>query len=581
MKRTVNNGELRRENIDQEVGLKGWASKVRNLGGIIFIDLRDRYGITQLAIYPNSAVYETAAKVKNEFVLEALGKVVLRQSINKNIPTGEIEVVVDELNIISTSKPLPMIIQDETDALEDTRLKYRYLDLRRPTMQKNFILRHNVVKSIREYLNNNEFIEFETPILSKSTPEGARDYLVPSRIYPGQFYALPQSPQLFKQLLMVAGFERYYQIAKCFRDEDLRADRQPEFTQVDIETSFLDQEELLTLMEGLLKKLMKDIKNIDVETPFSRMTYNYAMENYGSDKPDTRFDLRLYDLTDILASSSLDMFKLAKENKQIIKAINLKNLGAKYSRKEIDKLTDFVKKYKAKGLAWIKLVNNELSGSIAKHLTNEELEAIKEKMNFEENDTIFIVVDKKSVVLQTLGALRNKLAYENNMADENVYDFKWVVDWPLFEYDEETNTYSATHHPFTACKKEQIPYLFTDPSKCYSDAYDIVLHGYEIGGGSIRIHQEDIQNQIFNILNITPEQQETKFGFFLEALKYGTPPHGGIALGLDRICMILLGTTNIKDVILFPKTTSAQCLMSNCPSEVDPGQLKDLGIKVE
>ena len=579
MKRTHNNGELRLTNVEETVTLKGWVAKKRDLGGLVFIDLRDRYGITQLAFNPESPLYKETLDIKNEYVLEVTGKVIERASKNKRIPTGNIEVEVASLIILNKAALTPMIIADETDALEDTRLKYRYLDLRRPTLQNNFIVRHKTVQSVREFLNKEDFIDVETPILTKSTPEGARDYLVPSRISKGEFYALPQSPQIFKQLLMVSGFEKYYQIAKCFRDEDLRSDRQPEFTQIDIETSFMEQEEILDFSERMIKHVMKQVKNVDLPKKFPIMTYANAMDKYGVDKPDTRFGMLLENITDIADKTDFVVFKSNIENGGIVKAINVKGGASLYSRKGIDKLTDFVKKYRAKGMAFLKYNDNKLAGSIIKFL-NEDLQAeIVKNTKLENGDLLLIVSDQEGVVNQSLGNLRNHIAREQKLYSEDDYDFLWVIDWPMFEYKEEHGRYFSLHHPFTTVQDQDLDLLDTDPGKALAYCYDLVVQGQELGGGSIRIHKEEIQNKVFDILGISKEEQRQKFGFLLDALKYGTPPHGGIAFGLDRLVMLLVHTENIRDVVAFPKTNSAQCVMTEAPSLVADEQLAELNIK--
>jgi len=578
MKRTHNNGELNQSNINQVVTLKGWVAKKRDLGGLVFIDLRDRYGITQLTFNPESPLYAKTLEVKSEYVLEITGQVQERSSKNPNIPTGNIEVEVSELNILNTSIQTPMMIQDDTDALEDTRLKYRYLDLRRPIMQNNFIVRHKTTQAVRDFLNKEDFLDVETPILTKSTPEGARDYLVPSRINKGEFYALPQSPQIFKQLLMVSGFEKYYQIAKCFRDEDLRADRQPEFTQIDIETSFMDQDEILDVSERMIKYVMKTVKNIDLKDDFPRITFKEAMDKYGSDKPDTRFGMHLINITDIASESTFGVFTSNIENGGIVKAINVKGGTKLYSRKGIDKLTDFVKKYRAKGLAFLKYENGALAGSILKFLSDELQEKLVHTMELEENDLVLIVSDKESVTNQSLGALRKHIAKEQNLYSEDDYDFLWVIDWPMFEYKEEHERYFSLHHPFTMVQDEFISTLSEKPAEALAYCYDLVVQGQELGGGSIRIHNEKIQQEVFDILGISKEEQDLKFGFLVDALKYGTPPHGGIAFGLDRLVMLLVHTENIRDVVAFPKTNSAQCILTEAPSKVADEQLKELAI---
>ena len=574
-----NNGKFNIKNVDEVVTLYGWVAKKRNLGGLIFIDLRDRSGIIQLVIKPENSCYNLAETLKNEYVIKVVGKIAERESKNSNLATGEIEVIVDNLEILNTSIDIPFSITDDTTALEDTRLKYRYLDLRRSELQNKMIMRHKITFAIREYLNKLDFLEIETPILCKSTPEGARDYLVPSRIFNGKFYALPQSPQIFKQLLMVGGMERYFQIAKCFRDEDLRADRQPEFTQVDMEMSFVDENDVMTTVEGLIAHVFKEIKNIDIELPLKRMKYDDAINYYGSDKPDLRFDMKINDITDIFKDTEFTIFKDVLNNNGIINCLVVKNSADKFSRKDLDKLTDFIKTYNAKGLAYLK-IDNVISGSIAKVIKENELNELKDKLNLGNNDLVLIISDKKNVTKQALGALRLKLGRDLNLISKN-YELLWVVDFPSFEYSEEEKRYVACHHPFTSPKDSDVDKLLTDKANCYSKAYDIVINGYEAGGGSIRIHDQEVQNKMFEALELTEEQIKEKFGFFVEALKYGTPPHGGLALGLDRLVMLLTDTDNIRDVIAFPKTASANDLMSECPNVVDEKQLKELGIKIQ
>ena len=574
-----NNGKFNIKNVDEVVTLYGWVAKKRNLGGLIFIDLRDRSGIIQLVIKPENSCYNLAETLKNEYVIKVVGKITERESKNLNLATGEIEVIVDNLEILNNSIDIPFSITDDTTALEDTRLKYRYLDLRRSELQNKMIMRHKITFAIREYLNKLDFLEIETPILCKSTPEGARDYLVPSRIFNGKFYALPQSPQIFKQLLMVGGMERYFQIAKCFRDEDLRADRQPEFTQVDMEMSFVDENDVMTTVEGLIAHVFKEIKNIDIELPLKRMKYDDAINYYGSDKPDLRFDMKINDITDIFKDTEFTIFKDNISNGGIINCLVVKNSADKFSRKDLDKLTDFIKTYNAKGLAYLK-IDNEISGSIAKVIKENELNELKDKLNLVNNDLVLIISDKKNVTKQALGALRLKLGRDLNLISKN-YELLWVVDFPSFEYSEEEKRYVACHHPFTSPKDSDVDKLLTDKANCYSKAYDIVINGYEAGGGSIRIHDQEVQNKMFEALELTEEQIKEKFGFFVEALKYGTPPHGGLALGLDRLVMLLTDTDNIRDVIAFPKTASANDLMSECPNVVDEKQLKELGIKIQ
>ena len=572
-----NNTDFNIKNVGEIVTLYGWVAKKRNLGGLIFIDLRDRSGIIQLVVKPDNKYYDLSESLKNEYVIKVVGNITERESKNKNLLTGDIEVIIDELEVLNTSIDLPFNLNDTT-ALEDTRLKYRYLDLRRNEIKEKLEARHKITFAIREYLNKLNFLEIETPILCKSTPEGARDYLVPSRIFNGRFYALPQSPQIFKQLLMIGGMERYFQIAKCFRDEDLRADRQPEFTQVDMEMSFVTEDDVMNLTEGLIAYIFKQVKNIDIKLPLRRMKYNEAIEYYGSDKPDLRFDMKINDITDIFKDTEFTIFKDVLNNNGIINCLVVKNSADKFSRKDIDKLTDFVKTYKAKGLAYIK-IDNEVTGSIAKVISLEELANLKSKLNLENNDLVLIISDKKQIVKQALCALRLHLGKQLNLISDN-YELLWVVDFPSFEYSEEENRYVACHHPFTAPKDSDIDKLFTDKANCYSKAYDIVINGYEVGGGSIRIHDQEVQKKMFEALELTDKQIKEKFGFFVDALKYGTPPHGGLALGLDRLTMLLTNTENIRDVIAFPKTASASDLMSECPNVVDEKQLKELGIKI-
>lgn len=568
------------KNVGEQITLNGWVAKVRDLGGVIFIDLRDRSGIMQLVVRPDSACYALASSLKNEYVIKVTGKLVAREKANLNIPTGEIEMEVEKLELLNKSLELPFEVSDNTTALEDTRLKYRYLDLRRNSLSSNLITRHKITLAVRNFLDKERFIEVETPVLCKSTPEGARDYLVPSRVNKGKFYALPQSPQIFKQLLMVGGIERYFQIAKCFRDEDLRADRQPEFTQIDIEMSFVLEDDVMSLAERLVAHVFKEIKGIDIKLPLIKMKYDDAISKYGSDKPDLRFDMEIQDITSIFANTEIGFFKSNLENDGIINAVVAKNAADKYSRKEIDKLTDYVKTYKASGLAYLK-VEDEMSGSIAKLLSANERTDLINKLNLEKNDIVFIISDKYNVVKTALGSLRCKLARDLGLINPDDYKLLWVVDFPSFEWSEEEGRFMATHHPFTAPKDEDVDKLLTDKAHCYSKAYDIVINGYEAGGGSIRIHDEAVQEKMFEALELTPEQIKTKFGFFVDALKYGTPPHGGLAFGLDRLTMLLTGTENIRDVIAFPKTASASDLMSECPNVVDDAQLKELGIKIE
>ena len=567
------------KDVGTEVSVNGWVSKIRNLGGLIFIDLRNRAGILQVVVRPENEYYKIAEELKSEYVINVQGKIVERESKNEKLASGEIELETIKLTLINKSKEIPFTISDDTTALEDTRLKYRYLDLRRESLKNNFVIRNKITFATRKFFNENDFLEVETPILCKSTPEGARDYLVPSRVNKGSFYALPQSPQIYKQLLMVSGFERYFQIAKCFRDEDLRADRQPEFTQIDVEMSFVNEEDVMDLGENLVASIFKDVKGIDIKLPLMRMKYDDAINKYGSDKPDLRFGMELVDLTDIFKNTDFGLFKNALDNKGIINGIVVKDVSLKYSRKELDKLTDFIKTYKAEGLAYLKF-NEEITGSIAKVITDEELNLLKSRLNIQNNDLLLITFGKKNIVKASLGALRCKLARDLNLINKDDYKLLWVVDFPSFEWSEEENRYVACHHPFTMPKDEDVDKLLTDKANCYSKAYDIVINGYEAGGGSIRIHDEDVQRKMFEALELTPEDIEEKFGFFVDALKYGCPPHGGFALGLDRLTMLLAGTENIRDVIAFPKTASATDLMCECPNKVSEYQLNELGISI-
>lgn len=582
--RTTYCGLVTESYIGQEIVLKGWVQKRRDLGGLIFIDLRDREGVVQIVFNPDFSkeALAIAETIRSEYVIEVHGKVTMRDEavINPKIKTGKVEVQVSEVTIINKSETPPFQIEAETDSSEDVRLKYRYLDLRREPLANTFKMRHQITRAVRNYLDESGFYEVETPVLTKSTPEGARDYLVPSRVQEGEFYALPQSPQIFKQLLMIGGFDKYYQIVKCFRDEDLRADRQPEFTQIDIEMSFVDQEDVMSMNEGMLKRIMKDVKGIDIATPFPRMTYEEAMRDYGIDKPDTRFDMKLVTLNDLASKMEFKVFKGAVESGGAVKAIVVKGASDKYSRKDIDALQEYAKIYGAKGLAWVKVTEDGLNGPIAKFFEESHVSELLDATNAEMGDLILFVADKWSVVNASLANLRNKLGKELGLIDENKYNFLWVTDWPLFEYDEELDRYFAAHHPFTAPKKEHVEMLKTDKEKVQANAYDVVLNGYELGGGSIRIHDQEMQKKMFEALGFSDEEAQEQFGFLMDAFKYGAPPHGGIALGLDRMVMLLSGRSNLRDVIAFPKTASATCLLTDAPSKVDDNQLEELHIQL-
>lgn len=578
-------GTLNNVNVGEKVLLKGWVQKRRDLGGLIFIDLRDRSGLVQVVFNPDYSkeALKTADTVRTEYVVEITGNVVKRDAstFNDAMKTGEIEVIADELTILNKAKTPPFLIQDQSDVTEDLRLKYRYIDLRRNVLQDTFKLRHQTTQVVRNFLNDQEFLEMETPILTKSTPEGARDYLVPSRVHEGEFYALPQSPQLFKQLIMMGGFEKYYQIARCFRDEDLRADRQPEFTQIDIETSFMTSDEIMEMTEEMMKRVMKEVKHIDIDTPFKRLPYDEAMARYGSDKPDTRFGMELIHVSDILTNSSFKVFQGAINSGGKVCLLNVEGQANNYSRKDLDKLTDFVKVYGAKGLAWLKAEGADLKGPIAKFLTEEEKTGLIERASVTDGDLLLFGSDKTSVVYDSLGALRLKLGRELGLIDESQFNYLWVTDWPLLEYDEDQERYSAAHHPFTMPVEEDNEKLKTNPESVRANAYDLVLNGYELGGGSLRIHKRELQDTMFEVLGFTKDDANEQFGFLLEALEYGAPPHGGIALGLDRIIMLLSGRSNLRDTILFPKTASASDLLTDAPDEVSPLQLKELSIQVD
>lgn len=576
-----NNNDFTEKDLDKEVSLFGWVNKRRDMGGVIFVDLRDRSGIIQVVFNRGflKQEFEIAESLKNEYCIKVTGKIILRdeEMINPKIATGKIELMASDLEILSTSDALPFNVYDDEDINESVGLKYRYLDLRRENLKNNIILRHKIIKSAREYLNNLDFLEIETPILCKSTPEGARDYLVPSRINKGSFYALPQSPQTFKQLLMVSGFEKYYQVAKCFRDEDLRADRQPEFTQIDLEMSFAQEEDVWNVCEGMIKKIVKDTKNIELDD-FPRVTYKDAMENYGSDKPDTRFDMKLLDLTEILKNTRMNVFRQNIENGGIAKCLIVRNNGDKYSRTDIDHLIDFTRIYGAKGMAWLKYDNDQFNGVIAKNLEDEKLEEIKNTYDVKNNDLILIVVDKPKVVYAALGALRIKIAKTLDIIPKDKLNFVWITDFPFFEYSETEKRWKAEHNPFTMIKDIN---TINEPEKCISRSYDLVVNGYELASGGVRNHKKDDLAKVFKALGISDEEAEKRFGFMLEAFKYGVPPHAGIAPGVERLVMVLSGTDDIKDVIAFPKTQSAQDLMSEAPSDVSLKQLKELGIKIE
>ena len=584
-KRTTYCGLVTEAFLGQEITLKGWVNNRRDLGGLIFVDLRDREGIVQVVFNPafSEEALKIAETVRSEYVVEVQGTVTKRdpETVNPKIKTGQVEVQVTNIKVINKSETPPFSINEENvNVDENIRLKYRYLDLRRQELAQTFKMRHQITRSIRQYLDDEGFFDIETPVLTKSTPEGARDYLVPPRVHDGEFYALPQSPQLFKQLLMISGFDKYYQIVKCFRDEDLRADRQPEFTQVDIEMSFVDQEDVMQMGEEMLKKVVKEVKGVEINGAFPRMTYKEAMRRYGSDKPDTRFEMELIDVSQLGRDMDFKVFKDTVENDGEIKAIVAKGAAEQYTRKDMDALTEFVNIYGAKGLAWVKVVEDGLTGPIGRFFETENVETLLTLTGAEAGDLVMFVADKPNVVAQSLGALRVKLAKELGLIDETKLNFLWVTDWPLLEYDEDAKRYVAAHHPFTSPKEADIAKLGTAPEEAEANAYDIVLNGYELGGGSIRIHDGELQEKMFEVLGFTKEQAQEQFGFLLDAFKYGAPPHGGIALGLDRLVMLLTNRTNLRDTIAFPKTASATCLLTNAPGEVSDKQLEELSLRI-
>ena len=581
LKRTHYCGNLSEKDVGKTVTVMGWADVYRNLGSLIFIDLRDRYGVIQLSFDTDvcKETFEKAASVRNEYVLAAVGEVVKRSSPNTKIPTGTIEIKVSELRILSKSETPPFAIEDETDVKDELRLKYRYLDLRRRPMQENLVLRHRVAKIARDFYDENGFLEIETPMLQKSTPEGARDYLVPSRVHPGKFYALPQSPQLYKQILMISGMDRYFQIVKCFRDEDLRADRQPEFTQIDLEMSFVEIDDVISINEKMIAKVFKEIKGIELETPFLRMPYAEAMDRFGSDKPDLRFSMELKNISDIVSQCGFGVFKNAVADGGSVRCITVPGGAKKLSRKEVDSLGEFVKTYRAKGLAWMAFEESGVRSPIAKFLTEDEIENIKQKALANTGDMVLFVADKDDVVFDSLGALRCEIAKRLDMIDKNDYKLLWVTEFPLLEYSEEENRYVAKHHPFTSPMDEDWEYIDSDPGRVRAKAYDIILNGCELGGGSIRIFNTEMQQKMFEVLGFTKEQAWERFGFLMEAFKYGTPPHGGMAYGLDRFVMLLGGCESIREVIAFPKVQNASELMSGAPDRVDEKQLDELSIK--
>ncbi|MBE7026860.1 MAG: aspartate--tRNA ligase [Ruminococcaceae bacterium] len=581
IKRSHYCGQLSEANIGQTVTVMGWVDVYRNLGSLIFVDLRDRYGKIQLSFDTdiNKELFDKAASLRNEYVIAAVGEVVLRSAPNPKIPTGTIEIKVSELRILSKAETPPFEIKDETDVKDELRLKYRYLDLRRKPMHQNLVLRHKVAKIARDFYDENGFLEIETPILTKSTPEGARDYLVPSRIHHGKFYALPQSPQLYKQILMLSGMDRYFQIAKCFRDEDLRADRQPEFTQIDLEMSFVEIDDVIEVNERMIARVFKEVMGMDIQTPFMRMPYKEAMERFGSDKPDTRFGLEIVNISDIVADCGFGVFSGAVKDGSSVRAINIDGGAEKLSRKELDSLGEFVKTYRAKGLAWMVREESGVRSPIAKFLTEDEINAIFEKMGTKVGDTVVFVADKDKVVFDSLGALRCEIARRLDLIDKSKFNLLWVTEFPLLEYDEEEGRYVAMHHPFTSPMDEDIEFLETDPGRVRAKAYDIILNGCELGGGSIRIFNSQLQEKMFEVIGLDKEDAQARFGYLLEAFKYGTPPHGGMAYGLDRFVMLLCGAESIREVIAFPKVQNASELMTNSPDVVYDKQLEELGVK--
>lgn len=584
MKRTTYAGLVDEKYLGQEVVLKGWVQKSRNLGNLIFADLRDREGLVQLVFSHeiSEEAFKIAETLKSEYVIEIVGKVVGRaeNAVNPNMKTGKIEVETSKVTILNEAKTTPFSIEDDTTATDDTRLRYRYLDLRRPEMQRSLMIRNRITQTVHRYLDENHFLDIETPYLTRSTPEGARDYLVPSRVYPGHFYALPQSPQLFKQLLMGAGYDRYYQIARCFRDEDLRGDRQPEFTQIDMEMSFMTADEIREMTEGLLKAVMKETLGIEIETPIKQITWNETMDRFGSDKPDIRFGMELQDMAEVVKGAGFKVFDSALENGGQVKAIVVPGGADKYSRKKIEEKQEYIKRFGAKGLAWMKVTDEGLAGPVSKFLKEKEAE-VKEATGAKAGDLLLFVADNRKVVADSLGYLRVSIAKELDLIDNSKFAFIWVVDWPLFEYSEEFERYIAAHHPFTMPNEEDLDLLETDPHKCHAQSYDIVLNGYELGGGSIRIHRRDIQEKMFKALGFTKESAEAQFGWFMEALDYGFPPHGGLALGLDRFAMLLAGKDNIREVIAFPKNSKASEPLTNAPSTVAEKQLEELYLRTE